>query len=82
MRNDATIMASSDLNRAIASRAILRNGHQKRMEAIKKMDFPVTNPTVRHNYSRPYVVVFGKKIYIPKDRLEATIDCGMKVYYE
>lgn len=82
IHNDASIVASSDYQRVKASRAILREGHQKRMEAIKKMDFKVTNPSVKHNYQRAYVVIWGKKMYIPKDKVEATIGCGMKVYYE
>lgn len=75
-----TIIASSDFNRVKASREILAAGHEERMTAINMMTFSV-NPTLVH-HGRPYVKVWGKKMYIPRDRVDAIEQCGMKVYWE
>lgn len=81
-RTTATIVGSSNVVRAKASQAILRNGHTKRVEAISQMEFTVTNPKVIKHYGRPYVMIWNKKVYIPKNKVEATVGCGMKVYFE
>lgn len=30
----------------------------------------------------PYVLIWGKKVYIPEDKVAATMDCGMRVYLD
>lgn len=60
----------------------LKENHQKRVEAIRQMEFKITSPTVKHNHLRAYVMIWGTKVYIPKDKIQATVGCGMKVYYE
>lgn len=82
MVTTATPVASSNYNSLKVRRVILENGHKDRMEEISKMPFKAINPTVKHNHKRPYVVIWGNKVYIPKDKVEATVGCGMKVYYE
>ena len=79
-RAKGAIIASSDFNRVKASREVLSAGHEERMTAINMMTFSV-NPTSVH-HGRPYVKVWGKKMYIPRDKADATEQCGMKVYWE
>ena len=79
-RAKGVIIASSDFNRVKASREILAAGHEERMTAINMMTFSV-NPTSVH-HGRPYVKVWGKKMYISRDKAAATEQCGMKVYWE
>lgn len=81
-RTTSTIIGSSDLQRAKASRAILKEGHQKRMEAIEKMTFKVVNPSVKHNHQRPYIIVFGHKIILNQEDAFHASRAGMKIYYE
>lgn len=81
MRAKGAIIASSDFNHVKASREILAAGHEERMKVISMMTFSA-NPTSSHHHGRPYVKVWGKKMYIPKDRVDATEQCGMKVYWE
>lgn len=80
MRAKGAIIASSDFNHVKASREVLAAGHKERMTAINMMTFSA-NPTSVH-HGRPYVKVWGKKIYIPRDKADVTEQCGMKVYWE
>lgn len=73
-------IASSDYNSLKTKREILAAGHEERMKAISMMTFSV-NPTSVH-HGRPYVKVWGKKMYIPKDRVDATNQCGITVYWD
>lgn len=81
-RTTATIVGSSDVRRAKASQEILKAGHEERMGAINQMKFKIANPKVTHKYMRAYVMVWGKKTYIPNDKAEVTANCGMRVYWE
>lgn len=79
-RAKGAIIASSNFNHVKASREVLSAGHEERRTAINMMTFSVESTSVHH--SRPYVKVWGKKMYIPKDKADATEQCGMKVYWE
>lgn len=80
MRAKDAIIASSDFNHVKASREVLAAGHEERMTAINMMTFSV-NPTLVH-HGRPYIKVWGKKMYIPRDKADVTEQCGMKVYWD
>lgn len=80
MRAKGAIIASSNFNHVKTSREVLAARHEERMTAINMMTFSV-NPTSVH-HGRPYVKVWGRKMYIPRDRADVTEQCGMKVYWE
>lgn len=73
--------ASSDSSYKVAMQDTLRAGHTARMQTISLMTFSTINPTVR-KHGRAYVKIWGKKVYIPQDKVQTTEECGMKVYYE
>lgn len=76
-------VGSSDYNSLKTKREILSATHENRMAAINMMTFsakPVQHK--RPNYGRPYVKVWGKKSYIPMDRVDATEQCGIKVSWD
>lgn len=79
-RAKGAIIASSDFNHVKASREVLSAGHEERMTAINMMTFSAESASVHH--SRPYIKVWGKKMYIPRDKADVTEQCGMKVYWE
>lgn len=73
-------VGSSNYNSLKTKREILSATHEDRMAAINMMTFSV-NPTLVH-HGRPYVKVWGKKMYIPRDRVDAAEQCGIKVYWD
>lgn len=77
----AILVGSTDFNRIKAHRNSLKAGHEERLKAISMMQF-TTKATGIKRHGRPYVKAWGKKCYIPQDKVRATEECGMKVYYE
>lgn len=75
------LAASTDFTHKVAMQDSLRAKHNEKMHTINLMAFSTANPTVK-KHGRAYVMIWGKKVYIPKGRVQATEDCGMKVYYE
>lgn len=73
-------IGSSDYNSLKTKREILSATHEERMSAINMMTFSVNPISVHHG--RPYVKVWGRKMYIPRDKADVTEQCGMKVYWE
>ena len=77
----AILAGSSDFNRVKAHRDSIRAKHEERLKAISMMSF-TTKATGIKKHGRAYVKIWGKKVYIPQDKVQATEECGMKVYYE
>lgn len=90
--------SSSDNQKNVARREILAATHEERLKEIAEMHLPerssrphkafnsnckvrVKNVTVEKQ-TGPYVIIWGKKVYIPEDKVEATMECGMRVYID
>lgn len=80
-RTTSCIIASSDFNHVKAARETLKAGHEERLHAISMMSFS-TKVTGIKKHGRAYVKIWGKKVYIPQDKVQVTEECGMRVYYE
>lgn len=90
--------ASDDIRRTYARREMLAAGHEERLREIKNMHLHEKPVRTRRSYNSnckvrvknvsverqtgPYVIIWGKKVYIPEDKVEATMACGMRVYLD
>lgn len=61
-------------------REYLSSTHEKRINYL--MTSHSTEKSIGRPVGRPYVKVWGKKMYIPRDKADVTEQCGMKVYWE
>lgn len=80
-RINRAAICSSD-NYAVSKRLhreYLKSTHEDRVANIAMMS--VTTSVTNH-IGRPYVKVWGKKMYIPRDRADTTEQCSIKVYWE
>lgn len=62
-------------------REYLERTHDDRMMSISMMSFSIENPTVTH-WTRAYLLVFGKKVYLSREEVQKAIDSGYYVHYE
>lgn len=59
----------------------LKDTHDDRMHSISMMSFSIRNPKVTH-YSRAYIEVFGKRLYLKGCEIGRAKDAGYAIHYE
>lgn len=96
MRTTATPVSSNDIKRTRTRWEILAAGHEARVREIENMHLSDRPKNSHHNsynnvrvknfrvkkQNLPYIILWGKRVYITEDRVEATMDCGFKVYID
>lgn len=60
----------------------LKDTHDERVRQISGMKIDFSNPTVRHNHLKPYILVFGHRIDLSQEDAVHASRAGMKIYYE
>ena len=97
MRTVGCPASTSDSKLVAARRNYLAETHEERLKEIAEIHLSepsrehktfnsncklrVKNVSVKKP-SGPYVIIWGKKVYIPEDKVEATMECGMRVYLD
>lgn len=64
-----------------AHKEFLERTHDERMKPISMMSFSFENPKVTH-WTKAYIQVFGKKMYLERGDVQRTVDAGYNVHYE
>lgn len=60
----------------------LKDTHDERVKQIADMEITISNPTVKHNHQRPYIMVFDTKVVLNQEDALYASRAGFKVYYE
>lgn len=76
------LVGSSDLNRVKAHRKELKEGHAERMSSISMMTFSIKRPRIVKHWTKAYIEVFGKRLYLKGSEVDRAKDAGYAIHYE